>query len=124
MTRATERRQLRLQGFDFGPLDELTMRQYPGNRVVDCTPQSPSLRGYIDKRDRTLGHAHRLVHRGFAVRLRLVQPARRRGVLRSAKLEGSGRTLRQRIAISRLATPSSPVTAGVRPLRIESMKAS
>src|SRR6202453_2542186 len=90
MTRAAERRQLVFQGFDFGPLYELTMRQYPANGVVDSAPQPASLRGHIDERDRTFGRSRGLVHQGFAARLRLIQPATRRGVLRSAKLEGSG----------------------------------
>ena len=59
----------------------------------------------------------------IAARLKETQPATRRGPLRCGTLDCVGRAVRQRMAISRLATPSSPVTAGARPVRTASIKA-
>ena len=87
MTRAAKRRELVLQRFDFRPLDELRVRQHASNRIVDGAPEPASLRGYIDKRDRMLGHARRLIHQVFAARLATYSAgdASRRLVLRHTR---------------------------------------
>ena len=87
MTSAAKRGEFLLERFDFRPLDELCVRQHASNCVVDGAPEPASLRGYIDKRDRTLGHARRLIHQVFAARLATYSAgdASRRLVLRHTR---------------------------------------
>ena len=83
----TTERRLRDVMVDFRPLDELCVRQHASNCVVDGAPEPASLRGYIDKRDRTLGHARMFIHQGFAARLATYSAgdASRRLVLRHTR---------------------------------------
>ena len=58
-------------------------------------------------------------HALAVLRLQGMEPILERG----GAAAGNGRFSRQRVAISRLATPSSPVTAGGLPVRMASVKA-
>ena len=135
MARAAERRKFGLERAHLRSVDELAMREHAGDRVVDGAAEPAALRGDVDERDRPLVEAGMLIHHRFRSdpkvrfdrKIRFSsQSIRRHGRLaddaarplalrRSTRLRALSR---QRMAISRLATPSSPVTAGVRPLRM------
>ena len=126
--RPAECRQLGLERTHFRTLDELAMRKDARDGVVDGAAEAAPLGGDVDERDRLVLKARVLIHdlvlfdprakRGPA------QPATRRGPLRCGTVDDTAGASRQRMATSRLATPSSPVTAGGRPLRIALTKAS
>ena len=128
MPRPAECRQLGLERTHFRTLDELAMRKDARNGVVDGAAEAAPLGGDVDERDRLVFKARVLIHdtvlfdprakRGAA------QPATRRGPLRCGTVDDAARASRQRMATSRLATASSPVTAGVRPLRMALTKES
>ena len=106
-----------------GTTDELAMREHAGHRLVDFLAQSLTLGANVDEGD--LLRTQMLVH-GALRRLndghRLDQPTTRRGPLRRGGAAAAiaavlAEVSRHRVAISRLATPSSPVTAGAEPER-------
>ena len=132
MPRAAESGELGLERTDFGTLDELAMRQNTRHRVIDRAAKPAALGRDIDERDRLLFHADMLIHDRCwllfvaipAGTLVTRQPTTRRGPLRCCGTDDDAeRVSRQRMAISRLATASSPVTAGDSPVRIALTKA-
>src|SRR5207244_2440376 len=110
-----------LQRGDFRAVDELAVSEHAADRLVDRLAEPAPLRADIDEGDRFGGHV--LVHDAFKYSRIEDQPTTRRGPLRSAEAAGREGCSRQRIAISRLATPSSPVTAGALPVRTALRKA-
>src|SRR6185295_6817576 len=111
VSRTAERREVGLGGAHLRPKDELAMTEHARDPVVDSVPEPPALRGEIDERDgcgieagRPIHYRHKLASAGPA------QPVRRRGPGRRCIAAGIALLSRQRIAISRLATPCSPVT--------------
>src|SRR6185369_16939349 len=102
-----------LQREHLRPVDELAMGEHAADRLVDRLAEPAPLRADIDE-----GHGfrrHVLVHGVFRHSNRDDQPTTRRGPLGAAVAAGLAGVSRQRIAISRLATPSSPLTAGTLP---------
>ena len=118
VARAAECRQLGLERAHLRSLDELAMREHARDGVVDGAAETAALGGDVDERDRLVFKAGVLnsstqscsIHarKGSAA-----QPATRRGPLRCGTVADAAGASRQRMATSRLATPSSPVTAGV-----------
>ena len=83
--------------------------------IVDGAAEPAALSDDVDERDRRRWGADALVHQALQLdrqRARRRQPATRRGPLRDEGAIDVDRPSRHRVAISRLATPSSPVTAG------------
>src|SRR5258708_3499897 len=101
-----------LQLRDFRPADELAVIEHPFGRDIDRFAEPAALRADIDKGHGFWGH---LVHGAFGDLEAEYQPTTRRGPLRAAEAAGVAGLTRHWIAISRLATPSSPVTAGAPP---------
>ena len=123
MTGAAERREIGFERPHLGSLDELAVRQHARNGVVDAAAQAAALRRNVDERNRTALKPRVLIHYLAQTRSADIQPATRRGPLRCGGAVCAVRASRQRMAISRLATPSSPVTAGRSPLRTASTNA-
>src|SRR5580658_1958869 len=123
MAGAAERREIDFERPDLRPLDELAVRKHASNRIVDAAAQAAALCGNVDERNRTAFKPRVLIHYLAQTESAAVQPATRRGPLRCGAAVRAARASRQRIAISRLATASSPVTAGRSPLRTASTKA-
>src|SRR5262249_21240676 len=124
--RAAELRELGFERADFGAQDELTMREHAGDRLVNREPQASPLRRNVNEWDRhgikassVLLHRQTVIIGGGEARKRV----RRRGPARRRLALAKARCSRQRMAISRLATPSSPVTVGSLPSRIAPTKA-
>ena len=118
---AAERRKLRLKSFHLRSENELAMIQDAGDCRVDSGPKPATLCGDVNERDgRQFGVQ---IHRR-PVDYPARQPTTARGPFRCADATAVGRALRQRVAISRLATASSPVTAGAAPERTARRKAS
>ena len=115
-------RERRLQRGHFRTVDELAMGEHAGDRLIDGFAEPAALRGEVDERNGFW--AHMLVHGALqGLRRKTDQPTTRRGPLRAEEAAGLAGASRQRIAISRLATPSSPVTAGTSPVRTASRNA-
>ena len=112
---AAEFGQRPLELTDFRPIDELAMLGDARDRVVDLLPEAAALRRHVDERNHV--DTRVLVHHKSEASMR--QPATLRG-LRGAR---GMPPCRQRMATSRLATPSAPVTAGGSPLRTALTKA-
>src|SRR5262245_41179317 len=108
MFRAAERREVALELAHLRPVDELAVAHNARDRIVDARAEPAALRRDIDERKGSL-HARMLVHS----RSKRDYIATLRGLRCGATSPG-----RQRIATSRLATPSAPVTAGGSPSRI------
>ena len=127
MARAAERGQRGFESAHLGSENELAMAEHARDRLVDGSPEATALRGNVDERNRRGIEAGALIHRGHRIdragKADRRQPVSRRGPARRRATLGSARLSRQRMAISRLATPSSPVTAGSLPLRIAPTKA-
>ncbi len=62
MTRAAKCRELGLQRAHFRPVDELTMRQYAGDRLIDGAAKAAALSGNVDKRNWPLVETGMRVH--------------------------------------------------------------
>jgi len=111
---AAERRKLGLKSFHLGSENELAMIQNAGDCRIDSGPKPATLCGDVNERNgRQFGVQ---IHRrpvDYPVR----QPTTARGLFCRADATAVGRELRHRVAISRLATASSPVTAGTAPAR-------
>ena len=121
-------------GFEFAhlrTLDKLAVRQNARHRVINRTAKPTALGRDVDERDRLVVHTNMLIHgRSWLLFVAIPvgttvtrQPTTRRGPFRCGTEDEAERVLRQRMAISRLATASSPVTGGDWPVRIALTKA-
>src|SRR5262249_61848040 len=115
---AAKHSESRLEGARLRSKDKLTVTVDAGAGCIDGGAEPPPLGGNVNESDRrwigaqihrTLGPAH--------------QPTTARGPIRCAGV-AIERGARQRVAISRLATASSPLTAGAAPERTARRKAS
>src|SRR5262249_16105501 len=121
MAGAAKRRELRFESGHFRAQNELAMIEDARNRSVDGRSKPAALRGDVDKRDRWQVCAQ--IHESVGVSTTR-QATTARGPLRCAGAIAGERVARQRVAISRLATASSPVTAGAAPERTARTNAS
>ena len=67
MARAAERRKLRFQRAHLRSVNELAVREYARDRIIDGAAEAAALRGDIDERDRPLVEAGMLIHHKIPV---------------------------------------------------------
>ncbi len=123
MACAAERGQRGLGLTHFRSHDELAMVENARNSLLHAPPKPPALGGNVNERERRGVEACVSIHRHKGCLAGSGQAVTRRAAARSGVALDTGRPSRQRMAISRLATPSSPVTAGCSPERIALTKA-
>ncbi len=121
MLGAAECGELALEGAHLRTEHELAMIEHARDRGVDGGAETAALGRNVDEWNRR--RFDTLVH-DFLFPAAAVQPATTRGAWRGAASRWVARASRQRVAISRLATPSSPVTAARPPERTACKKAS
>src|SRR5262249_2340525 len=109
VTRAAERGELGFERAHLRAENELAVAEHAGDRVVNGASEPAPLRGNVDERDR----------RGIGAGALILDGVFGRGGASGQPpgAEGEGR------AISGVASPPSPVTAGSLPLRIAPTKA-
>jgi hypothetical protein len=69
MARAAESGELALERSHLGTEDELTMRQYARDGILDSAAEPAALRGNIDERDRPFVDSGELIHGAIFTRI-------------------------------------------------------